>query len=170
MRIEQMTCRGWLALGCVGVLFSVTIACDGGAFPTAPSTTSVIGPGPSGSSNLANLMGGSCSSNTATSAGGSGAANVGRLGPEGAVAKKTKRIANRNQKTSVDPPDRSTGPVNAGSGRGAPRGRLTSQPIVLKDLTVLEDLFDVGPHPQDRPHLLLGGQKERNRGKQKLGN
>ena len=72
MRIEQRTCRGWLALGCVGVLVSVTIACEGGAFPTAPSTTSVIEPGSSGSSNLA------------TSAGGSGAANVGRGdGPSG---------------------------------------------------------------------------------------
>jgi len=78
MRIEQRTCRGWLALGCVGVLVSVTIACEGGAFPTAPSTTSVIEPGSSGPSNLSTSAGGSGSFNTATSAGGSGAVNVGR--------------------------------------------------------------------------------------------
>ena len=51
MRNEKLSYRGWLALGFVGILASVTIACQGGNFPTTPSTiTTGMSPGVSSSS------------------------------------------------------------------------------------------------------------------------
>ena len=51
MRNEKLSCREWLALGSVGMLASVTVACQGGNFPTTPSTiTTGMSPSVSSSS------------------------------------------------------------------------------------------------------------------------